>query len=137
MDLQLLQQMIRSISEVLPEETSIALSDQSQYLLYRPSGSIDLKINPGEPVKQGSIANQTLLEQKKIAHFVPSNLFGVPYYGLGTPLYDANNKLVGALTLIVPPERSHLFPAAPRTEYVIGQVENRLVPVHEKEIAFF
>lgn len=138
MDMRMVKQMIGSISEVLPQEASIALADQSQYLLYRPSQKIDLGIHPGEPVKHGSIAEQTLLEKKKVAHFVPAHLFGVPYFGLGTPLYDEHNQLIGALTIIVPPERTQGLPdLGPRTEYVVGQADNRFVPVHESEIAFF
>ncbi|MFD2170986.1 LytTR family DNA-binding domain-containing protein [Tumebacillus lipolyticus] len=137
MDLQPYQQVIRSISTLLPQETSIALADQSQYILYRPSGAIDLKIAPGDLLKQGSIAHQTLREGNKVAHFISPDLFGVPYYGLGTPLYDEKERLIGAITLIVPPERSHLLPVPPRTEYVIGQTENRFVPVHERDIAYF
>jgi two-component system LytT family response regulator len=137
MDLEVYQQMIRSISPLLPQGTSIALSDRSHYVMYRPSEAIDLKISPGDVVKPGSIAKQTLLEKKKVAHFVPPNLFGVPYFGVGTPLYDEKNQLIGAMTLIVPPERSNLFPVAQRTEYVIGEVNNRFVPVHESQIAFF
>jgi two-component system, LytTR family, response regulator len=129
--------MIRSISALLPQEASIALSDQSQYVMYRPSDAIDLKIAPGDMLKPGSIAQQTLLEQNKVAHFVPPTIFGVPYYGFGTPLYDEQNQLIGAITLIVPPERSHALPLAPRTEYVVGEVNNRYIPVHESQIAYF
>ncbi|TCP53427.1 LytTR family transcriptional regulator [Tumebacillus sp. BK434] len=137
MNLQAYQQMVSSISQLLPAEASIALSDQSQYLLYRPSGAINLNIHPGDPLKHGSIAEQTLAAGNKVAHFVSPELFGVPYYGLGTPLYDEHNRVIGAMTLIVPPERSHLFPAIPRVEYIAGHADNRIVPVHESEIAYF
>ncbi|WP_157729567.1 LytTR family DNA-binding domain-containing protein [Tumebacillus algifaecis] len=137
MNLQAYQQLIRSLSALVPQEAAIALSDQSQYVLYRPSGAIDLNIQPGDPLRQGSIAKQTLVERNKVEHFVSPELFGIPYYGLGTPLYDGDEQVVGAITLIMPPERMHLLPSVPRTAYITGQYDNLFVPVHESEIAYF
>jgi two-component system, LytTR family, response regulator len=133
----LIDSLIQSFREFFPYETSIAISDRQHYLIYKPSKSIDLKISPGEHLKKGSIAQQALTEKQKVMNYVPANVFGVPYFGLGTPIFDDQGKPIGSVTLILPPEQANLFQPLPRNEFLIGQTEDRFVPVHYEQVAFF
>ncbi|UOF92105.1 LytTR family transcriptional regulator DNA-binding domain-containing protein [Fodinisporobacter ferrooxydans] len=136
LDLKVIYQVLQSLNEFFPKDTSIALSDEKQYVIYRPSPAIDLKIAPGQPVKMGSIAQQTLLERQKIMSHVPANVFGIPYYGLGTPLYNEHGHAVGALTLIFPPEQAAFLQRTPKDRFLVGQVDEHFVPVAIDSIVF-
>jgi two-component system, LytTR family, response regulator len=136
-DVKTLSQIIQSLCECFPEETSVAVSNHQHYLFYQPSKSIDLKITPGENLKKGSIAKQTLLERQKVMNFVPAHVFGTPYFGLGHPIFDDQGKPIGAVALILPPEQANRYPSLPKNRFLIGQADDRFIPIRYENAAFF
>jgi acyl-CoA hydrolase len=48
------------ISELFSEGISIAVSDTSEYIYYRPSKRVDLKIRRGDVLKEGTIAHKAI-----------------------------------------------------------------------------
>ena len=48
--------LLEVMGELFSNEISIAISDTKEYIYYRPSKRIDLKISAGDPVKEGTIA---------------------------------------------------------------------------------
>lgn len=89
------------IGELFSDETSIAVSTQKEYIYYRPSKRIDLKIKPGDPVKEGTITHKALLCEQKVSEFINRDIFGIPYNGLAVP-YIQNGELIGCITAIFP-----------------------------------
>lgn len=89
------------ISELFSDEASIAVSNTNEYIYYRPSKRINLKIQPGDPVKEGTIAYKALHNKEKISQFINRDVFGTPYYGMAVPLFEEGN-LVGCVTAIFP-----------------------------------
>ena len=55
-----IEEIMDVIKEFFPENTSIAISNNDEYVYYQPSKKIDLKIKPGDPVKEGSAAFKAL-----------------------------------------------------------------------------
>lgn len=137
MEKKIIQQLIQSLSEILPQEPSIAVSDQNHYLLYKPSKNIDLKILPGEQLKPGSVSELAVRERHRVMSFVPADVFGVPYFGLGTPIFDEEGQPIGAITLILPPEQANLLRPMPRHEFLVGQKDDQFYPVHHEQVVFF
>ncbi|WP_442597831.1 LytTR family DNA-binding domain-containing protein [Neobacillus sp. D3-1R] len=89
------------IGELFSDEISIAVSNTKEYIYYRPSKRIDLKISPGDPVKEGTIAYKALETKQKVSEFINRDVFGVPYHGMAVPfLHDG--KLEGCVTAIYP-----------------------------------
>ena len=70
------------IGELFSDEISIAVSNTEEYLYYRPSKRIDLKISPGDPVKEGTIAHKAISQKQKVSEFINRDVFGVPYHGM-------------------------------------------------------
>ena len=46
------------VGELFSDEISIAVSNTKEYIYYRPSKRIDLKISVGDPIKEGTIAHK-------------------------------------------------------------------------------
>ncbi|MET3697144.1 LytTR family transcriptional regulator [Bacillus oleivorans] len=89
------------VSELFSDETSIAVSNTDKYIYYRSSKRIDLKIKPGDPVKEGTITYKALTELKKVSSFINRDVFGTPYYGMAVPVFN-DGKLEGCVTAIFP-----------------------------------
>ncbi|WP_435869262.1 LytTR family DNA-binding domain-containing protein [Cytobacillus firmus] len=89
------------IGELFSDEISIAVSNTSEYIYYRPSKRIDLKIRPGDMVKEGTIAYKALGTQQRVSEFIDRDVFGVPYHGMAVPFLH-EGKLEGCVTAIFP-----------------------------------
>ncbi|TRM10926.1 LytTR family transcriptional regulator [Lentibacillus cibarius] len=89
------------VGELFSDEISIAVSDTAEYVYYRPSRRIDLKIRPGDPVIAGTIAHKALHTGQKVSEFIDRSVFGVPYHGMAVPFYQSG-KLQGCVTAIYP-----------------------------------
>ena len=89
------------IGELFSDEISIAVSNTKEYIYYRPSKRIDLKIGAGDPVKEGTIAHKAIVTKQKVSEFIDRNVFGIPYHGMAVPFLN-NGKLEGCVTAIYP-----------------------------------
>ncbi|WP_409304170.1 LytTR family DNA-binding domain-containing protein [Peribacillus sp. SCS-155] len=89
------------IGELFSDEISIAVSNTTEYIYYRPSKRIDLKIRPGDRVREGTIAYKALATNQKVSEFINRDVFGVPYHGMAVPFLH-EGKLQGTVTAIYP-----------------------------------
>lgn len=89
------------IGELFSDEISIAVSNKEEYIYYRPSKRIDLKISPGDPVKEGTIAHKAIHSKQKASEFIDREVFGVPYHGMAVP-YEFKGELEGCVLAIYP-----------------------------------
>ena len=87
--------------ELFSNEISIAISDGEKYVYYRPSKRINLKIKPGDLVKEGTITYKALESGNKVSEIIERNVLGVPYEGEATPFFE-DGKLKGCITAIYP-----------------------------------
>ena len=96
-----LESLLDVIGELLSDEISIAVSNKEEYIYYRPSKRIDLKITPGDPLKVGTIAHKAIIEKQKASEFIDRDVFGVPYHGMAVPFHH-DGKLKGCVMAIYP-----------------------------------
>lgn len=89
------------VGELFSDEISIAVSNTKEYIYYRPSKRVDLKINPGDPLKEGTIAFKAVTTGQKTSEFINRDLFGVPYHGMAVP-FQHDGKVEGCVTAIYP-----------------------------------
>jgi hypothetical protein len=89
------------IGELFSDEISIAVSNTKEYIYYRPSKRIDLKIRPGDLVREGTIAYKALTTKQKVSEFINRDVFGIPYHGMAVPFLH-EGKLEGCVTAIYP-----------------------------------
>ena len=89
------------VGELFSDEISIAVSNREKYLYYLPSKRVDLKIRPGDVLKEGTIAYKAISQNQKVSEFINRDVFGVPYHGMAVPFYDGE-VLEGCVTAIYP-----------------------------------
>lgn len=116
------------IGELFSDEVSIAVSNTKEYIYYRPSKRIDLKIRPGDLVKEGTIAHKALHSKQKVSEFINRDVFGVPYHGMAVPFFD-EGKLEGCVTAI--------FPALTDGKSVVTvKTEDGWIPIPFSQVAY-
>lgn len=96
-----LSSLLDVMGELLSDEVSIAVSNTEEYIYYRPSKRVNLKIKPGDPVKDGTIAHKALQTRQKASEFIDREIFGVPYHGMAVPV-ENDGVLEGCLMAIYP-----------------------------------
>ncbi|HDR3335973.1 TPA: LytTR family transcriptional regulator, partial [Bacillus anthracis] len=79
------------VGELFSDEISIAVSNTKEYIYYRPSKRIDLKISAGDPIKEGTIAHKAMVTNQKTSEFINRDVFGIPYHGMAVP-FSNNGK---------------------------------------------
>ncbi|WP_241558924.1 LytTR family DNA-binding domain-containing protein [Oceanobacillus halophilus] len=89
------------IGELFSDEISIAVANTEEYIYYRRSKRIDLKIKPGDPIKEGTIAYKAITSGQKVSEFINRDIYGIPYHGMAVPFHH-NDKLEGCVLAISP-----------------------------------
>ncbi|MBT2582777.1 LytTR family DNA-binding domain-containing protein [Planococcus sp. ISL-109] len=89
------------MGELFSDEVSIVVSNMEEYTYYRPSKRIDLKIKPGDKVREGTIAYKALTTGQKSSEFINREVFGVPYHGMAVP-FEEDGELAGCVMAIYP-----------------------------------
>lgn len=76
------------VNELLVGDAGVTLTDTEKYLLAKPGKKLDLKINPGDPLKPGSAVYRAINEKKRIIIRADKSFFGTPYIAVAIPLFD-------------------------------------------------
>ncbi|BCJ85955.1 LytTR family DNA-binding domain-containing protein [Effusibacillus dendaii] len=130
MDLTSIQTIVEAIRDPIPQEASIAIADQSRFIFYQPSKSIDLRIKPGDEIQEGTLTRLALRKRVRLSKFVDSSPFGIDYYATSTPITNGD-MTIGCFTLIYP---SYPESYLPRYQFLIGKADGRWVPVPFSDI---
>ncbi|ABZ84022.1 sensory transduction protein lytt [Heliomicrobium modesticaldum Ice1] len=126
---------IKAISRILPWDVSIAISEHNRFVYYQPSSSVDLKIKPGDLLKEGSVTMQALHSGGPISMYMEEDLYGVPYFAISTPLLELGLER-SCLTAVIPPFLANEIVKLPRHKFLIGKSDEKWIPIPLKEIAY-
>lgn len=97
----LLQQFIPALRAMgMAMGYSIAVSNLERYIFYIPSGRIDLKIQPGDPIPDGTAIQKTLANGSIESLRGDANTFGVPYLVKTFPLRDKSGVMIGGCAVL-------------------------------------
>lgn len=130
MDTATIEKVMNVIHEFFPDYASIAISDTKKFVYYQPSKQIDLKIKPGDLIKEGSATQKALHHGQKITEFIDPSVFGVPYYGMSMPIIE-EGKTIGAITAILPQQPSTFF-----SHYLTIKMGDCWYPVKQNTVIF-
>ncbi|ABO50100.1 methyl-accepting chemotaxis sensory transducer [Desulforamulus reducens MI-1] len=89
----------KTVKMLLGAEIGIVVSDTEKFIYYERGASLDLGIKIGDSFKPGSITEQILNSKSRVVRRADSKLYGVPYIGMGAPIFDENNQVVGSITI--------------------------------------
>lgn len=118
------------MAEFLPPNTSIAISDATTFIYYKPSKVVDLRIQPGDPIKSGSVTFQAISEKQQISTYINSEVYGIPYYAMSVPVFE-NENIAGAMTTIFPAKPSPIS-----TNFFTIKSEDRWYPIKYENIIY-
>jgi len=79
------------------EDIVITLSDNKNYLYYKPGTKLDHGIRPGDPVKQGSMTDRAFKKKGFVMANVGAEVFGVAYSAFGFPIFNAKHEIIGGM----------------------------------------
>jgi two-component system response regulator LytT len=119
---------INVFNELFPIQTSIAVSDAKRYVYYQPSKYVNLPIQPGDQIKEGSLTYKALTTRQKISDTIGPDVFGVSYYGMSVPVFEQGQPM-GCITAILPFKPSKLHVLTVKTT-------DRWVPVPFEKIMY-
>ena len=98
----LIQTVAKSVvffSKVFPVDAYIVVCDINGVVLsFKSAEFLSLKLNIGDKVPKGSIAESVLLNGKFETNILPANLYGIEVKAIGLPIFE-NDILVGVLAV--------------------------------------
>ncbi len=87
------------LKALYPYDVFVTICDFNQAVLHVPGDTIDLKIKPGDPIIEGAVARKAMDKGKREVRVTGKELYGVPYKAMAEPVYDENNKVIGAVVV--------------------------------------
>ena len=126
---------LHDLYKSFPIDASIAIADSSQFIYYEPSQSIDLKIKPGDSLKEGTATLKAVQARQKVTQFVDRDLYGVPYYGISIPIIS-NGTILYCFTAIFPLKFSVPKPSTHSHPFLIGKLDDRWIPIPYENIVY-
>ncbi|UOQ43319.1 LytTR family transcriptional regulator DNA-binding domain-containing protein [Halobacillus salinarum] len=130
MDYFSISSLVESFKDLFPKEASIAVSDSRQFIYYKPSKYVDLKIKPGDRIGENTVTFKALAKQDKMSEHINSNVFGTPYFGTSVPIID-EGEAKGCLTAILPSKQLRFL-----ASFLTIHLEDRWFPVPYEDVMF-
>lgn len=87
------------LSDIVPADYGVTLSDCTTCLLYKPAKKLDLKVPVGQPIREGSAIKKAVEGKRRIFSRVDKAVRGIPYIALANPIYNDCNEVIGAVTI--------------------------------------
>lgn len=128
MDASSIPSLLNVFNELLPVPASIAVADEHQYIYYQPSKLVQLPIQAGDQIKEGSLTFKALSAQQKIAETVGPQVFGISYFGMSVPILEQGQPK-GCITVILPSKPTQL-------SFLTVRMEDRWAPVPFEKIHY-
>jgi hypothetical protein len=86
----------------LPYNIGVTITDREKYLVYKPADRLQLNLPVGQPIREGSLVDKAMKEERKIFLKVDKSARGLPYIGCAQPIRDAGGRVVGAFATSMP-----------------------------------
>jgi methyl-accepting chemotaxis protein len=94
-------------------DVGVCICNRDKVLFYRPSRTLDLKVNVGDALKPGSGLYRAVHEKRRVIVVQKdATLYGVPYVGVGSPILNDAGEVIGAITISESTQRYDLLKEA-------------------------
>lgn len=120
----LIHQISGMIEDWIPQTASIAMAVGNTYVYFK-AGELGLRIQAGDPVAAGSVAELAFDKGRRVEKLVENSPLGFPYYGIGYPVDYAGQAAV--LVVMLPPD--HLMSRKPPLRFLTGKLEDNWRPI--------
>jgi len=100
-NLQMLVQLTPYLRQMIGEDCGLGITDLEKFL-YNVNGKLNLPVKAGDAIKAGTITEAVIKSGQKMLKRVPKEVLGEPYVGMGIPVRDDDDRLLGVMTIIKP-----------------------------------
>lgn len=97
------------VCDVMLYDIGVTIADREKYLFYKPAKTLDLKIEIGTSVKEGSGVHRAMAEKRRVFVKADKTLRGVPYIASASPILNGAGEVIGALSISESVERYELM----------------------------
>jgi len=87
------------LKDILQEDISVAVTDTTTCLYYRPGDTVDLKVNVGSKISVDAPIYKTIKDGKAYSEIIPKEVRGFAFKGIGYPIKDSHGKVIGTIAL--------------------------------------
>lgn len=84
------------LKNIINSDIAVGICDREKYLLYIPSASLPMSIDPGTAVKAGTSLKKAMEERRRVVVRGDKALFGVPYIATAIPIMNKAGEVIGA-----------------------------------------
>lgn len=119
------------LEDWIPTGAAIAIAVRDEYVYYA-AGKQDLRLQKGQKVKAGSIAEIVMQTCCRTEGIVEEIVSGIPYYGIAYPIDILGEN--GALIIILPSKHPVINQAPYR--FLTGKFEEEWRPIPIEKIAY-
>lgn len=93
---------VKSFKMLLGPEVVIAVIDTEKYLYYEPGANLDHGVKTGDPINPQSLIIKGLQQKTRVVEKRDGTVYGVPYIGMASPLFNGDGQVIGALGFFEP-----------------------------------
>ncbi|WP_347562542.1 methyl-accepting chemotaxis protein [Clostridium sp. AWRP] len=85
------------LKDMLQEDIGVTVVDKTTYLYYRPSDTLNLRINKGDNIPIGDPLHTTMKDGRIYSTILSKEMHGVPFKAVTYPIKDSEGNVVGAV----------------------------------------
>jgi methyl-accepting chemotaxis protein len=90
---------LERLSELVPADYGVTISDCTTCLMYKRAKSFDLQVPIGQPLREGTALRRAVEEKRRIFTRIDKSVRGFPYIALANPIYNIQNEVIGAIAI--------------------------------------
>ncbi|WBX78607.1 methyl-accepting chemotaxis protein [Virgibacillus salarius] len=120
------------LQSLINDDITIGIYDTEKLVINFPAETFSLNVNPDDPLVEGDIVTNAILENKNQAAIVPAELFGVNLIARAIPLHDEEGNVIGGVGVGLSVEKANqLSEVATNLSAVFDDVTNTIQDMAE------
>jgi len=114
------------------DDITIGIYDTEKLIINIPGQTFSLNVSPGDPLKEGDIVNDAIMNNTMLSAVVPKELFGFPLAARAIPLHDEQGRVIGGVGMGTSLEKANkLFEMAESFSAIVEQTTTSIEDIRQ------
>lgn len=87
------------LHKVINQDIFVTVTDTEKVLIHKPAKTFSIGIKDGDLLKEGAVAFMAMRERCSKSAQVAKEVYGVPYKAVSEPLFDEDDRVIGAVVV--------------------------------------